>query len=355
MKDATVRLTRRQALKAASAGMAGMVLAGHVLPALAQDTGQTVYLPLVQDPSNATEVVEAARHSRDYDWAKIEEIMENTASVSNGVAVFEYDRTDLNVSGPHGLPWKPGFQTILEIRFQPLGNGQGFLNAVMALVASELNPVIDAIFANGLVIMAEHQHFYDEDPQIWHIHLRGQDDLVQLAQAIINVIKVTGTPLPQSKPANPTTPLPVEQLASIIGGPAQVGSDGVVVITVPRAETIKVAGVPLKPQMGVEVNVRFEPLGDNGQAVCAPDYALIAPEVNPALMVSRAEGFEVHCLYNQETAEHPQLFFSHNLKTGDAVELAKEVSKVLDQMNVKRQDGDDDDHDDDHDNDHDHR
>ena len=67
-----------------------------------------------------------------------------------------------------------------------------------------------------------------------------------------------------------------------------------------------------------------------------PDYALLATEVNPALGVSRAEGFVVHCLYNQETDEQPQLYFSHNLATGNAINLAHKVAKVLDQMNVKR-------------------
>lgn len=71
-------------------------------------------------------------------------------------------------------------------------------------------------------------------------------------------------------------------------------------------------------------------------AVCAPDYALIASEVNPALKVSRAEGFEVHCLYNQETAEEPQLYFSHNLATGNPIDLAHKVANVLKTMNVKR-------------------
>ena len=335
--NGSARLSRRQALKAASAGVAGALLASTILPAFAQDASNNVYLPLAQNGNSDTGAAGIAEFSRKSDWKKIEDIMENSASVMNGVASFDYDRTDLNVTGPHGLPWKPAFQLDHEFHFQPLGHNQAFLNAEMTLLAAELNPVIDAIFANGLVFMAEHQHFVDENPQTWHIHLRGQGDLVQLAQAAIAVIKVTSTPLPQSMPDNPKTPLPKNKLASIIGGTAEVQDDGVVTVSVPRAEDIVVAGVTLKPEMGVEVTVRFEPLGDDGQAVCAPDYALIASEVNPALKVSRAEGFEVHCLYNQETAEEPQLYFSHNLATGDAVDLAKKVSKVLDQMHVKRE------------------
>jgi hypothetical protein len=35
------------------------------------------------------------------------------------------------------------------------------------------------------------------------------------------------------------------------------------------------------------------------------------------MRVMLARGWFVGCLYNQETAEHPQLYFSHQLKTGD--------------------------------------
>lgn len=93
----------------------------------------------------------------------------------------------------------------------------------------------------------------------------------------------------------------------------------------------------MKPELGVSVTVAFEPLDAMEQtAACAPDLALIASEVNPALEELRDEGFVVHCLYNQEMAEHPQLYFSHSLATGDAVDLARKVATALDKMNLKR-------------------
>jgi hypothetical protein len=184
--------------------------------------------------------------------------------------------------------------------------------------------------------MAFHQHFFDLQPMVFFIHFRGIGDPIQLAKAAIAAVKVTGTPLPQPMPTNPTTPLDKDALARILGGTAQVGGDGVVTVSIPRAETIFLAGVALKPETGVSVTVAFEPLGNDGQAAVAPDYALIASEVNPALEVARAEGFVIHCLYNQETAEQPQLYFSHNLATGNAIDLAKKIAKVLDKMNLKR-------------------
>lgn len=294
-------------------------------------------LVVASSPLLASSPVLAATSSGSLPVKQIEAIMETNGTVMDTVLTIEQDRTDLHVVGPHGLKWVPPFELTHEFYFQPLSNGQAILNAEMTMLPAELNPVIDQIFAGGLFFMAEHQHFFDEDPQTFHIHFRGVGDPLQLARAAIAVVKVTGTPLPQHQPTNPPTPLPVQKLASIIGGTASVSSDGIVTVSVPRAETIYLAGIPLKPETGVSVTVAFEPLDSSGKsAACAPDYALIASEINPALMVSRAQGFEVHCLYNQETAEQPQLYFSHNLKTGDPVSLAQSVSKVLDKMNVKR-------------------
>ena len=48
----------------------------------------------------------------------------------------------------------------------------------------------------------------------------------------------------------------------------------------------------------------------------------------------RAQGWDIGCLYNQETDEHPQLFFSHQFKTGEPDQLAREIRRGLDRMNV---------------------
>ncbi len=43
--------------------------------------------------------------------------------------------------------------------------------------------------------------------------------------------------------------------------------------------------------------------------------------------VTTGKGFQVHCLYNQETDEHPQLYFSHQLNVGDPEKLAHVVRR----------------------------
>jgi hypothetical protein len=150
---------------------------------------------------------------------------------------------------------------------------------------------------------------------------------------VANVIAATGTPLPQSSPPHPSSPLDEQRLARILGGDAEVHEQGVVEVSVNRREQIVLGGIPVKSELGVNHTIAFEPLGD-GRAAVAPDFALIASEVNPVMELQRREGFTVHCLYNQETAESPQLYFSHQLAVGDPYQLARAIRRSLERTNT---------------------
>lgn len=56
-----------------------------------------------------------------------------------------------------------------------------------------------------------------------------------------------------------------------------------------------------------------------------------ASEINNVVETMRSMGWDIGCLYNQETGEHPRLFFSHEFKTGNPYTLAREVRKGLNQ------------------------
>ena len=89
-------------------------------------------------------------------------------------------------------------------------------------------------------------------------------------------------------------------------------------------------GVPLKDGFQIEHDVFFQRLRD-GDAMVNGDFALKPSELN----IANDFDWEIGCLYNQETDEHPQLYFSHTWKVGDPVDLAKQVRKGLDQTNAE--------------------
>lgn len=269
--------------------------------------------------------------------ARMQAILEAEGNVSHGVLGVSIDRTDISNVTLRGVAIKPSFEVAGDLTFQPVGRHHAFFNGDIPLKPDEVNPVIDAIMAHGLVFQAEHQHFYDFDPPVWFIHFRGQGHPITLAKAVHKVLKATSTPLPQQPPSKPTTPFDQDRLQSILHGyDAEVAEDGVVTVFVARRDRIHIDGVRVKPEANVATNVAFQPLNAGGsQAAVAPDFGMRATEVNHVVRAMRKQGWDIGCLYNQETDERPQLFFSHQFKTGDPYELAQEVRRGLRHMNTR--------------------
>jgi uncharacterized protein DUF1259 len=273
---------------------------------------------------------------------QMETILQAKGSVTNGVLQVEIDRTDIGTVTLHdyatgeNIPIKPSFEINGDLTFQPLGGNQAFFNGDIPLKPNEVNSVIDAILANHLVFQAEHQHFYDLKQPVWFIHFRGKGDPLTLATEVHNVLKATSTPLPQAPPANPTTPLDPQRLKRILHGyDVSVGSDGVVTVLVAPPAQITIDGIAVQPPTNISTNVIFEPLNGSGtRAAVAPDFAMLGETINPVMQVMRSANWDIGCLYNQETQEQPQLFFSHQIKTGDPYQLAQEVRAGLDADNA---------------------
>lgn len=171
------------------------------------------------------------------------------------------------------------------------------------------------------------------DPMVWFMHFRGHGSARQVAEGCAAILAATSTPLPQAPPVNPTTPLNVRRLESVIGAPGTVGSDGVVSFQIPRREQIILGGVSISPFLNVFTPVDLEPLGGD-IAVVIPDFGMVWKEIDNVARVMRGQGWELNCLYNQETDEYPQLYFSHQFKVGNAYQLAAEVRRGLEQTNV---------------------
>ena len=257
--------------------------------------------------------------------AAIERIVDAKGSVSGGVLNVELEREDIgDVKGPRGVTFTPSFEINGNLFFQPLAGGDALLNGDLALKPDELQPFIDGLLRNGLAFQAFHQHFPDLDPPVWFMHFRGVGAPLELARAAHAAVRTTSTPLPQAPPAHPTTPLDPARLGKILHGDASVGSEGVVTVSVLRKGRFILGGVPARSETNLLTAIDFKPLGGS-RADVVPDFALLADEIDPVMRVMRARGWFVGCLYNQETAEHPQLYFSHQLKSGDAYRLAHEI------------------------------
>jgi hypothetical protein len=253
---AVSRLSRRRALALGGGVVGGAILGGGVTSAAARARPQAKVgrLPV----------------------SRIEQIVGAEGTVSGGILDITVSRDDIGtVTGPLGVTLTPEFELNGDLVFQPLRGGQAFLNGDLALLPGEIQPVIDAVIAGGLVFQAFHQHLYDLDPMVWFIHLRGVGDPLALARACRAVLDVTATPLPQT-PLPAATPLQAHRLATMLHGSFDASGE-VVTVSVPRRHGVVIDGVHVDPDTIIESTIQFRPLDAAGTtAAVVPDFSMDA-------------------------------------------------------------------------------
>jgi hypothetical protein len=70
------------------------------------------------------------------------------------------------------------------INFQPTGGGKAAITGDFVLSGDEVNPVINALRANGIEVTALHSHMLDEQPRMFFMHFWANDDAVKLAKGL---------------------------------------------------------------------------------------------------------------------------------------------------------------------------
>src|SRR5215471_91254 len=120
----------------------------------------------------------------DLDTAQLDQIIGVKGQNNGGVYAFAVPRRDpiseggmeLGPAGPMGVAQ--------GINFQPTGGGKAAITGDFVLTGDEVNPVIKALFANGIEVTALHSHMLDEQPRLFFMHFWANDDAVKLAKGI---------------------------------------------------------------------------------------------------------------------------------------------------------------------------
>jgi hypothetical protein len=323
------RVTRRNLLRAGS--LAGGLMAGA--PLLAGVSGCRAWTATRARGGQDPERIAVKTSLAPLPVAEIERIIQVKGTVRNGVLDIGTTRTDISNVTKNGVPIKPAFGINGDFCFQALPGGMVMMNGDMACKPEELGPVIDAMVSHNLTFQAEHQHLTELKPAVCFVHIRGQGTARQVAEGCAAMLKATSTPLPQAPPKNPATPLDTKRLAKIIGSPASVGASGVVSFSVPQREPITLGGVRINPYLNVATPINFEPLGGEKAAVI-PEFGMLANQIDNVARTMRRQGWAIDGLYNQDTDEYPQLYFSHQFKVGNAYQLAAEIRQGLEQTSV---------------------
>lgn len=128
-----------------------------------------------QPPANASTKI-------DLDTDAIDRAMGRKGKDNGGVYQFGVARAepvkDMAIEVPEAMG------SAIGINFQPTGGGKAAITGDFVLIASEVNPVIKALQANGIEITALHSHMLDEQPRLYFMHFWANDDAQKLAKGL---------------------------------------------------------------------------------------------------------------------------------------------------------------------------
>jgi len=160
-----------------------MHVSGHGDPVKLANALHTA-LAASKTPLTAPAPAAAAASDPGFDAAELDRIIGVKGNLVGGVYQFGVARRDhitengmaLDPAGPLGLA--------TGVNFQPTGSGKAAITGDFVLAGSEVNPVIQALRANGIEVTALHSHMLDEEPRLFFMHFWANDDALKLAKGI---------------------------------------------------------------------------------------------------------------------------------------------------------------------------
>jgi hypothetical protein len=122
----------------------------------------------------------------DFDTAAVDAALGAKGSNNNGIYQFGVPRTDPIMDQGMAIP--PSMGVAISINFQPLGGGKAAITGDFVLAAKEVNPVLQALRANGIEVTALHSHMLDDQPHMLFMHFWAHEDAVKLAKGLAQAL-----------------------------------------------------------------------------------------------------------------------------------------------------------------------
>src|SRR5215210_5519223 len=248
----------------------------------------------------------------------------------DGVVRVGWPRKEVSVK-VDGLAMRPFMGLGTWAAFQQSHDGTMLMGDTV-LFEDEVNPAIDAAFANGLEVTALHNHFFYDEPKVYFMHIGGRGDAEKLAHAVKevwdaakHVRESNARPATHFSGSSPKHgKLDGEKLKGIIGGKGEL-QDDVYKITIGREATMH--GMKFGGSMGLTTWAAFA--GTDEFAAVDGDFAMTANEVQPVLKALRAADINIVALHNHMIGETPAIFFTHFWGKGKAEDLANGIRGAL--------------------------
>jgi hypothetical protein len=215
------------------------------------------------------------------------------------------------------------------------GTGMDVMMGDLVLTQDQVNPVMSALLDQGLDVTALHNHFFQDEPRMFFMHVHGHGTPIDLAHRVKPALDLIGKAgggapsAPGGAPA-PSSHVNTARIAQIVGHAGE-QNGAVYKITIGRDDLkLTEMGAPINARMGLNTWAAF--VGTNDNSAIAGDVAMLASEVTPVLKALRQHGLQVVAIHQHMTGTQPAIYFLHYWGTGPAATLATGFKAALDEL-----------------------
>jgi Domain of Unknown Function (DUF1259) len=269
-------------------------------------------------------------------WDAVDKTLGRSGRVLPGeVHRYGWPRSDLHVT-VGGVELAPTLALGSWAGLFTAGN-EGHVMAMgdLVLLSDEVNPVVRALQAGGLDVLAVHNHLIGESPQVVYVHFGGHGEPANVAQALRAALDTTKTPM--GAPAAAPSPSGAETAAfdKVQAGLGRKGTlaGRVLQVSAPRAGKIEEDGVEIPASAGMATALNFQVI--ESRVATTGDFVLVAEEVNPVVRELQAHGIQVTALHSHMLRESPRLFFMHFWGLDDPTRIGEGLKAALGHVAVQ--------------------
>lgn len=269
------------------------------------------------------------------DNAKIDELTGLKGAFNEEEQVFKVTspRGDLGITVDE---WKmPAFMGLTTwAAFTDGKSAEAMVMGDFVLLQDEVNPVMNTLLGAGISVTALHNHFFNDNPKAFFMHIEGEGTTEQLAKGVrASLDKVKEIRMASPEPAKSfgggipeKSSITTAPLVAVLGGkPAE--KDGMVKFVFGR-KTKMPCGCEIGKEMGVNTWAAFAGTDDN--SVVDGDFACLETELQTVLKSLRSGGIDIVAIHQHMTLENPRYIFLHYWGRGNATALAAKIKAALD-------------------------
>jgi len=266
----------------------------------------------------------------DHPWSVVDDVLKRPGhGNSDGSWTVVLPRDDLEVKTGAGMdtPWQLGLYSFATFH----GDTPEFSVVVgdTCMLAHEVQPVIDALRAGAIEVVALHNHMLTDAPRVFYLHFQGKGKATTLAETIRRAWDKLGT----AKPAAPAVAagdkapdVDWNRVGAILEVPAASPGAGVVRFVLPRyrLDVRAIDGRAIGAGMGISCWASFFAC-PCGLTKVMGDICVTRAELQAVIDALRKGGVQVTAIHNHYLGTEPAIAFVHLEGEGNALALASTV------------------------------